>query len=181
MQDAPEEKQGAQGMDEPDRRGQCAEAQQADSGFAAANEALAKARENRAGLAERAENQDGRRIEMARIAGERFQCPPPLLPQRFEFEEDAIRSAEAESDEMDRLTASRERIGPVNLVAADELARIEVASERLPDLLVPATTVKIAGRFRELGFQFITVDLEGFRSGSLNSVVPLEDLQVLGD
>ena len=102
-----------------------AEAQQADSGFAAANEALAKARENRAGLAERAENQDGRRIEMARIAGERFQCPPPLLPQRFEFEEDAIRSAEAESDEMDRLTASRERIGPVNLVAAEELERIE--------------------------------------------------------
>ena len=102
-----------------------AEAQQADSGFAAANEALAKARENRAGLAERAENQDGRRIEMARIAGERFQCPPPLLPQRFEFEEDAIRSAEAESEDMDRLTASRERIGPVNLVAAEELERIE--------------------------------------------------------
>ncbi|MEC7622583.1 MAG: chromosome segregation protein, partial [Pseudomonadota bacterium] len=101
-----------------------AEAQQADSGFAAANEALAKARENRAGLAERAENQDGRRIEMARIAGARFQCPPPLLPQRFEFEEAAIRSAEAESDEMDRLTASRERIGPVNLVAAEELERI---------------------------------------------------------
>ena len=101
------------------------EAQQADSGFAAANEALAKARENRAGLAERAENQDGRRIEMARIAGERFQCPPPLLPQRFEFEEDAIRSAEAESEDMDRLTASRERIGPVNLVAAEELERIE--------------------------------------------------------
>jgi chromosome segregation protein len=62
---------------------------------------------------------------MARIAGERFQCPPPLLPQRFEFEEDAIRSAEAESEEMDRLTASRERIGPVNLVAAEELERIE--------------------------------------------------------
>ena len=102
-----------------------AEAQQADSGFAAANEALAKARENRAGLAERAENQDGRRIEMARIAGERFQCPPPLLPQRFEFEENAVRSAEFESEEMDRLTASRERIGPVNLVAAEELERIE--------------------------------------------------------
>lgn len=100
-------------------------AQDADRAFAAANEALADARENRAGLAARAENQDSRRIEMTRISGERFQCPPPLLPQRFEFDEDAIRSAEAESEEMDRLTASRERIGPVNLVAADELERIE--------------------------------------------------------
>ncbi|MBX7500253.1 chromosome segregation protein SMC [Qipengyuania sp. YG27] len=102
-----------------------AQAQEADRTFAAANEALAEARESRAGLTERAENQDGRRIEMARVSGERFQCPPPLLPERFAFEEEAIRAAEAESAEMDRLTASRERIGPVNLVAAEELERIE--------------------------------------------------------
>ncbi len=102
-----------------------AAAQEADRTLASATEALAEARENRAGLAARAESQDSRRIEMARISGERFQCPPPLLPQRFEFDEDAIKSAEAESGEMDRLSASRERIGPVNLVAADELQRIE--------------------------------------------------------
>ena len=102
-----------------------AQAQQADKDFSAANEALARARESRAGLAERAENQDSRRIEMARVSGERFQCPPPLLPQRYEFDEEAIAAAEAESEEMDRLTASRERIGPVNLVAAEELERIE--------------------------------------------------------
>ncbi|QPC97917.1 AAA family ATPase [Qipengyuania soli] len=100
-------------------------AQAADRTFNAANEALAEARETRAGLAARAENQDGRRIEMARISGERFQCPPPLLAERFGFEEAKIASAEAESEEMDRLTASRERIGPVNLVAAEELERIE--------------------------------------------------------
>ena len=102
-----------------------AAAQQADRALAAANERLAEARESRAGLAERAENQDGRRIEMARISGERFQCPPPLLPTRFEFDEESIGSADGEGEEMDRLTASRERIGPVNLVAAEELERIE--------------------------------------------------------
>ncbi|WP_369027162.1 chromosome segregation protein SMC [Qipengyuania sp. RANM35] len=100
-------------------------AQAADRTFNAANEALAEARETRAGLAARAESQDGRRIEMARISGERFQCPPPLLAERFGFEEAKIANAEAESEEMDRLTASRERIGPVNLVAAEELERIE--------------------------------------------------------
>ena len=30
--------------------------------------------------------------------------------------------------------------------------------------------------FRALGFKFITLDLEGFRSGSLNSVIPAEEL-----
>ena len=100
-------------------------ASQADRTSAAAIEALASARETRAGLAARAENEDARRIEMARISGERFQCPPPLLGQRFGFEDGSVKSAEAESEEMDRLTAARERIGPVNLVAADELARIE--------------------------------------------------------
>ncbi len=99
--------------------------QEADRNFATANEALAEARENRAGLAARAENQESRRVEMGRISGERFQCPPSHLPEKFEFGEDAVKAAEAESEEMDRLTASRERIGPVNLVAADELARIE--------------------------------------------------------
>ncbi|MEL7445366.1 MAG: AAA family ATPase [Pseudomonadota bacterium] len=88
-------------------------------------EQLAVAREGRATLAARAENQEARRGEMARISGERFQCPPPLLLERFEFSDEDVRDSTAESEEMDRLTASRERIGPVNLVAAEELARIE--------------------------------------------------------
>ncbi len=100
-------------------------ATQADRASATAIEALAAARETRAGLAARAESEDARRIEMSRVSGERFQCPPPLLPERFSFASEIVGSAEAESAEMDRLTAARERIGPVNLVAADELARIE--------------------------------------------------------
>ncbi|TMM50325.1 chromosome segregation protein SMC [Qipengyuania marisflavi] len=97
----------------------------ADTGFTAANEALSAARETRAGLAARAESQEARRIEMGRISGERFQCPPPLLPERFAFDDNQVASAEAESETMDRLTASRERIGPVNLVAAEELQKLE--------------------------------------------------------
>ena len=31
--------------------------------------------------------------------------------------------------------------------------------------------------FRGFGFKFVTLDLEGFRSGSLNAVIPLEALQ----
>ncbi|QIG55036.1 AAA family ATPase [Altererythrobacter sp. BO-6] len=97
----------------------------AERAFAEANETLATQREARAGLTARAENEEARRGEMARISGERFQCPPPLLADRFEFDPDAITDASAQSEEMDRLVASRERIGPVNLVAAEELKRIE--------------------------------------------------------
>jgi chromosome segregation protein len=57
----------------------------ADALLARAVEALAAARETRAGAAARAENQDSRRVEMSRISGERFECPPPLLPQAPEL------------------------------------------------------------------------------------------------
>ena len=97
----------------------------ADTTLSQRTEVLAQARESRASLAARAENEELRRAEMARISGERFQCPPPLLGQRFGFDEGDLAQAAEESAELEKLTAARERIGPVNLVAADELARIE--------------------------------------------------------
>ncbi|MBS7670558.1 chromosome segregation protein SMC [Croceicoccus gelatinilyticus] len=98
---------------------------EADTAFTAANEALASAREIRAGAAARAENEEARRSEMARQSGDRFQCPPPLLPERLQFESATVRGAEAEGEDADRLIAQRERLGPVNLVAADELVEAE--------------------------------------------------------
>lgn len=93
--------------------------------FAEANEALAAAREARAGAVARAENEEARRAEMAGISGERFQCPPPLLPERFGFVSAEVGPAAQESAEHDKLLADRERLGPVNLVAAEELAEVE--------------------------------------------------------
>jgi chromosome segregation protein len=97
----------------------------AEAALAEAAETLATAREHRAGAAARAENEEQRREETARISGERFQCPPPLLGERYGFDDVKVQDSGAESEEMDRLLASRERIGPVNLVAADELAKLE--------------------------------------------------------
>jgi len=99
--------------------------QQAQAALGQANEALATAREARAGLAAKAENEESRREEMARISGERFQCSPVMLAGKFDFDAEAVKASALESEEMDRLVASRERIGPVNLVAADELEALE--------------------------------------------------------
>jgi uncharacterized protein len=55
-----------------------------------------------------------------------------------------------------------------------ELARIEVPAAELARLADPAVRGALARRFRELGFRFVTLDLEGFRSGSLNALVSVE-------
>ncbi|MEP2989828.1 MAG: chromosome segregation protein SMC [Parasphingorhabdus sp.] len=94
-----------------------------------ASEILSQAREERAGAKARAENQELRRVEMGRISAEKFECPAPVLPKKLEFDEETIEDAGQESAELERLTLSRERIGPVNLVAADELAELETEWE----------------------------------------------------
>lgn len=58
-----------------------------------------------------------------------------------------------------------------------DLARIEVPLEELPRLASPELRDELVQTFRTLGFKFVTLDLEGFRSGSLNSVIPIEFLQ----
>ena len=93
--------------------------------LAEAGEAFAAARETRAGAVARAEAQEARRAELARDCGEQFECPPPLLPERLGFDARALDDAETEKAGLDRMVAERERIGPVNLVAEQELAELE--------------------------------------------------------
>jgi chromosome segregation protein len=95
--------------------------------LAEVGEALATAREARAGAAARHENQEARRIEMGRISGERFECPPRVLPEKLAFDEAGIAPAGEESARHERLMQDRERIGPVNLVAESELAELDAS------------------------------------------------------
>jgi uncharacterized protein len=55
-----------------------------------------------------------------------------------------------------------------------ELARIEVPLDGLARLAEAGVREELGRRFRELGFRYVTLDLEGFRSGSLNSLITLE-------
>ena len=103
---------------------------EAETALNAIRERVAAARETRAGAIARSENAELRRIEMGRLSGERFECPPPLLPQKAGFESDSVDDANTESAQHDRLVADRERLGPVNLVAADELAELDTERER---------------------------------------------------
>lgn len=89
------------------------------------------------------------------------------------------------------VTVTRERTGRVEAAEAylrslglrefrvrlheGELARIEVPARELPRLVAEDVRDRLVPRLKELGFQYVTLDLEGFRSGSLNALVSLEN------
>ena len=54
-----------------------------------------------------------------------------------------------------------------------DIVRLEVAPEEMPRALSPEMAAEFARIFKALGFTYITLDLEGFRSGSMNAVLPV--------
>lgn len=61
-----------------------------------------------------------------------------------------------------------------------EIVRIEIAPEELPRALTPEIAAEFTRIFKALGFKFVTLDLEGFRSGSMNALLPVEQLRQKG-
>jgi uncharacterized protein len=57
-----------------------------------------------------------------------------------------------------------------------DLARVEIARAELPRALAIETFDAISAALRQAGYQYVTIDTAGFRSGSLNAVVPAEVL-----
>jgi uncharacterized protein len=55
----------------------------------------------------------------------------------------------------------------------DNLARIEVPAEFIPMLAEPDQAARVDAYFRSLGYQYVALDLRGFRSGSMNEVIAL--------
>ena len=58
-----------------------------------------------------------------------------------------------------------------------QIVRIEIAREDLPRALNPEMAVEFTRIFKALGFTYVTLDLEGFRSGSMNAVLPLGEIK----
>lgn len=57
-----------------------------------------------------------------------------------------------------------------------DMARIEIPAEDFPRLAADPIRSELVAAFRDLGFKFVTLDLEGFRSGSLNDLIPPDQL-----
>ena len=61
-----------------------------------------------------------------------------------------------------------------------DVARIEVAAAQVGRFLEDPLRTAVVDRLRSIGFKYVSLDLEGFRSGSLNAVLPVESLEIGG-
>ncbi|MGA3046182.1 MAG: ATP-dependent sacrificial sulfur transferase LarE [Terracidiphilus sp.] len=57
-----------------------------------------------------------------------------------------------------------------------ELARVEIARAELPRALAINMLDAISAAVKQAGFQYVTLDCTGFRSGSMNAILPVEVL-----
>jgi uncharacterized protein len=54
-----------------------------------------------------------------------------------------------------------------------EIVRIEIARDEMPKALTMEMAQRFTAIFKELGFRYVTLDLEGYRQGSMNEVLNL--------
>ena len=95
-------------------------------------------------------------------------CLSSRLPYGTEVTPQRLRQVE-EGEERLRALGFRQ----VRLRHHVHLARIEIAPDELPRALVPDMARAIVDAIKPLGFRWVSLDLEGYRSGSLNEVVQI--------
>jgi len=79
-------------------------------------------------------------------------------------------------DKIDRAEAALRALGfrQFRVRAHGELARIEIAQDELARGFEPPVSAQISAGVKAAGFNFVTLDLEGYRQGSLNSLLKLK-------
>ncbi|WP_263351634.1 ATP-dependent sacrificial sulfur transferase LarE [Acidicapsa acidisoli] len=61
-----------------------------------------------------------------------------------------------------------------------ELVRIEIAREELARMLSLAMFEQASAALKRLGYKYVTLDLEGYRSGSMNALLPISEIGLIG-
>jgi pyridinium-3,5-biscarboxylic acid mononucleotide sulfurtransferase len=92
------------------------------------------------------------------------------LSSRFPYGTPITQDALTQIDEAEKLLRSL-GFRQVRVRHHDTIARIEVEVEELPRLLSPEVREQVSARFKELGYLYVTVDMEGYRTGSMNAVL----------
>jgi len=103
----------------------------------------------------------------------------PCLSSRIAYGEEATAERVAMIDRAERLLRTHGLRELRVRYHKGDLARIEVPLAELPRLASPELGEALAREFRALGFKFITLDLEGLRSGSLNQMIAADALRIL--
>jgi uncharacterized protein len=119
--------------------------------------------------------------ELARQAGLRIWDKPAsaCLASRIEYGRPVTREA---LDVVERGEDALRALGfrQFRVRHHGEIVRIEIAREEMDRALNPAMAAQFTAIFKALGFPFVTLDLEGFRSGSMNSLLSADQLRRAG-
>jgi len=119
--------------------------------------------------------------ELARAAGLRVWDKPAsaCLSSRIEYGRPVTREA---LDAVERGEDALRALGfrQFRVRHHGEIVRIEIAREEFERALNPGMAAEFTAIFKALGFTFVTLDLEGFRSGSMNVLLPADQLRRSG-
>ncbi len=116
--------------------------------------------------------------ELARAAGLRLWDKPAsaCLASRIEYgrpvTREALGAVEQGEDALRRLGFRQFRVRHHGAIV-----RLEIAPDEMARALTPAMAAEFTRIFKKLGFAYVTLDMEGFRSGSMNAVLPVEQLR----
>ncbi len=106
----------------------------------------------------------------------------PCLSSRIAYGVDVTVERVRRIDEAERFLKRTLNINELRVrCEANDLARIEVPAEAISRTLSPALLDTIRAELHRLGFRYVTLDLDGFRSGSMNDVIVGSGLNVLQD
>jgi len=86
---------------------------------------------------------------------------------------DALAAIEAGEDALRELGFKQARVRHHG-----EIARIEIARDELDRAFSPEMAARLVPIFKKLGFKYVTLDCEGYRSGSMNAVLPIEQVRM---
>ena len=86
---------------------------------------------------------------------------------------DALAAVEAGEDALRELGFTQARVRHHG-----EIVRIEIAREELDRAFNPEMAARLVPIFKKLGFKYVTLDCEGYRSGSMNAVLPIEQVRM---
>jgi len=83
---------------------------------------------------------------------------------------------EVNTEELVRIEKAEQYLASIGFRAIrvrnhNTIARIEIEKDRMAEFISPEITAKVVSYFRDIGYLFVTIDLEGYRSGSFDKKI----------
>jgi len=100
----------------------------------------------------------------------------PCLSSRVAYGEEVTAERLGMIDRAERFLRARGLLEVRVRYHRGDIARIEVPTDAIPGLVEATRRGELVEAFKRYGFRFITIDLEGFRGGSLNQLISVEPL-----